>query len=115
MVREGFLKPGDLRGVPPLPAGTVDYPAVSLHKRRLFDRAFDRFEDTGQKHGGDFEAFCADHSGWLDDYALFIALKNHHRGRAWNEWPRPFRDRRPSALREARRGFAREIRREKFL
>jgi len=115
MVREGFLKRGDLGGTPSFPVGDIDYPAVSVWKGHLFSKAFEVFRKDGRKHRDEFQAFCDDNTGWLDDYALFMALKGHYHGRAWNHWPRPIRDRAPAALREARRKFAEAISREKFI
>jgi len=115
MVREGFLKGGDLRGAPSFPEGDIDYPAVITFKQNLFSKAFEGFRKAGMRYEDEFQAFCDDNSGWLDDHALFRALKHHERGRAWNEWPRPIRDRRPAALREVRAKFSEAISREKFL
>ncbi len=115
MVREGFLEGGNLRGAPSFPEGDIDYPAVSLYKGNLFHKAFEAFRKTGRKYGDDFQAFCDHNAGWLDDHALFTALKRHGRGRAWNHWPRPIRDRMPAALNEVKIRFAEEIGRERFL
>ncbi len=47
-------------------------------------------------------AFRETHGDWLDDYALFMALKARHGGRPWVDWPPRLRDREPAALAEAR-------------
>jgi len=39
---------------------------------------------------------------WLDDYALFLALKQEHGGKSWHQWETPFRDRHADALAGAR-------------
>ncbi len=114
MVREGFLKGGDLRGAPSFPEGDIDYAAVSAWKENLFSKAFELFKIDGRGYGEEYQSFCNDNSDWLDDHALFKALKGHYRGRAWNRWPLPVRDRNPAALREARANFADAILREKF-
>ncbi|MCX5833205.1 MAG: 4-alpha-glucanotransferase [Deltaproteobacteria bacterium] len=115
MVQEGLLKAGDLRGAPSFPEGDIDYPAVIAYKQNLFSKAFEDFRKAGRKYGDDFGAFCDDNAGWIDDHALFMTLKRREQGRAWNEWPRPIRDRTPAVLKEVKIKFAEEIRREKFL
>ena len=50
----------------------------------------------------DLEAFDAAHNSWLEDYALYVALRKAHDNRAWWQWPVPLRDREPAALAAAR-------------
>lgn len=50
----------------------------------------------------DFERFCAEQAEWLEDYALFMALKDNFGGCSWQEWPPPLRLRQPEALARAR-------------
>jgi 4-alpha-glucanotransferase len=50
----------------------------------------------------DFDRFCAEHAEWLDDYALFMALKEAYPGVAWNAWPADLAQRAPAALAQAR-------------
>ncbi len=54
-------------------------------------------------------AFCEEQKDWLEDYALFMALKGKHGGRSWLEWPEGERLRRPAALAAARKELAGEI------
>jgi len=50
----------------------------------------------------DMQAFDAAHAFWLDDYALYVALRQAHNNHAWWQWPEPLRDRDPAALAAAR-------------
>ena len=54
-------------------------------------------------------------SGWLEDYALFMALKDAHGGRSWSEWEPKLAMREPKALEEARKELAEEVRFYQFL
>src|SRR5690606_7379762 len=62
-----------------------------------------------------FAAFCEREQRWLDDFALYMALKEHHGGAAWTEWPEDVRLRRPDALERARQDLASEIRFHQFV
>lgn len=56
-----------------------------------------------------FEHFHQTHASWLDDYALYQAIRNEHRHSAWCDWPQPLRDREPQALQQARKALADRI------
>ncbi len=58
-----------------------------------------------------FDAYCAAAASWLDDFTLFMALKEAHGGRAWADWDPPLRDREAAALAAARLDHAEAIRR----
>lgn len=56
----------------------------------------------------DYQDFCGKAAHWLDDYALFMALKDSHGGASWNEWVPPLRFREEAALNEARQTLVSE-------
>ena len=56
-----------------------------------------------------FDRFCQEQEDWLEDYALFMALKDKFGGAAWLEWPEGERLRKPKALAKARDELAGEI------
>ncbi len=113
MVRDGFLKEEDLLGVPDFPAGRVDYPAVMDYKANLFSRAYEYFRKRGREPL--YEEFCRSNGFWLDDFALFSALKSKFSGSSWSEWPHELKDRREDALETARRELRDRVGMEKFL
>lgn len=53
--------------------------------------------------GAEVDAFRRDNADWLDDFALFMALKRHYRDAPWWQWPPPLRQRQPAALAAARK------------
>ncbi len=73
---EGYLTPKDWSDEPSFPAGKVEFDAVSGAKSRLLRRAFANF-GVGDEH---FATFRRENATWLDDYALFMALKDAHDG-----------------------------------
>jgi 4-alpha-glucanotransferase len=96
MVADGLLTKSDVGTVPDYPKGRVAYPAAIAFKERLFHLAHERFKSKRDTH--DYERFCSDNSSWLDDFALFVALKTHFHGKVWTEWPQEVRDGQPEAL-----------------
>jgi hypothetical protein len=70
----------------------VDYGPVIEWKRALHARAGGRFHDHGAPAlRAEFQAWCASHAHWLEDYALFMALKDAQGGAPWESWPAPLR------------------------
>lgn len=65
--------------------------------------AFDSFRSVpGHAFQTQIDEFGAQQAHWLDDYALFCAIKISQEGRAWGDWPAPLRDRLPEAIAEFR-------------
>lgn len=115
LVTEKFLEKRDIAHLPAIPAERVDYSRAIDLKKRVLDRAFERFRhttDTGLR--ADFETFCQQNSSWLEDYALFRALKSANGGKAWYDWDARLAGREAGALRQARDDLRLEIEAEKF-
>lgn len=113
LVQDGLIVQEDLNSIADLPQEQVDYGKVMVGKERLFHRAFERFKRKRETH--EFEQFCAQHDQWLDDYALFVALRSHFSGRVWSSWPEEIRDRKTEALQSAKREFRDAVEEEMFL
>jgi 4-alpha-glucanotransferase len=66
----------------------------------LLQLGFDHFQTlpSSAARVAAFERFCRTNGWWLDDYALFRALKERQKWRNWERWPKPLRDRHPDAL-----------------
>ncbi|MBF2077269.1 MAG: 4-alpha-glucanotransferase [Synechococcales cyanobacterium T60_A2020_003] len=86
---EGLLTDEDLAHLPDFPADRVDYNAVISTKMPLLIRAADTFRQTASEDDQSaFQFFCDRHQFWLDDFALFMALKDAHSGQSWYQWER---------------------------
>lgn len=84
-----------------LPDEWVDFPGVQRHKTGLLHRAAARFFTAGtQGRKEEFWSFCDANNWWLDDYALFMALKEYFGGKSWNRWPDSVVQRDAKALEE---------------
>jgi 4-alpha-glucanotransferase len=104
LVAAGYLPDSELANVPTLPDKRVDYPAAERFRTHCLRGAFAR-----AKHESAFARFRAEQAGWLDDYALFRALKSAHHEVEWTRWQPALRDRQPEALERAREQFSAEI------
>ncbi|HWP44380.1 MAG TPA: 4-alpha-glucanotransferase [Blastocatellia bacterium] len=115
LVEEGLLAEEDIRDVPSFPEDRVDFGSVIAYKSTLLRRAFRRFSEGGPAHvKSDFLDFYRSAGDWLEDYALFRALKDEHNGAPWNLWERELVSRDPEAIAAARERLREEIEAEKF-
>src|SRR6185436_7704739 len=87
LARADLLTEGDFRSVPDFPEDQVDFDQVVAFKKSVLQKAYQRFQQlqTPQLTNA-FKSFCARENYWLEDYALFLALKDGHGGRPWTEW-----------------------------
>jgi 4-alpha-glucanotransferase len=115
LVKAGHLSASDLVNVPDLPQDRVDFGAVIPYKMELLDRAFAIFRaqaPRGQRSA--FRRFCDEQAGWLDSFALFMALKEAYGLRPWNEWAPELQTRQTQALEAAGRSLADQIESQKY-
>jgi 4-alpha-glucanotransferase len=113
---EGLLSASDLLQVPPLPPHRVDYDAVRAVKEELLWKAFEHYQGGAVHSQGDaLAAFAERQADWLEDYALFMALKEAHHGLPWNQWPRDIARRDPAALAEWGKMLAARVQFHRFL
>ena len=115
LVERGYLEAQDLADAPQSSADSVDYGAVIAWKLPLLCRAFESFRRVGASDQEEFQNFCERHASWLDDFALFMALKQEHDLVIWSEWPRELALREPAALEQARERLCDEIECQKFI
>lgn len=113
MVSDGYLDPSDLAGAPVFPDGRVDYPSVIAWKEKLFTVAFDRFTRRVPPVG--FMEFCRKARFWLDEYAIFMALRKRMHPLSRQEWPSDLRALSPESREEVRKNESEEILREQFI
>lgn len=115
LLQDGLLHRDRLTHFPKFPDGTVDYGAVIPARTgilRTVCRTFEHRASRAQKEA--FEAFCRKEADWLDDFALFMALKEAHELRPWTTWAKELVRREPDALHHARQHFKTAIRNAKI-
>jgi 4-alpha-glucanotransferase len=116
VAQDGWLDATGLAPERPLEHASIDHAPMQGHRIGKLRRAFDGFEaraDVGQRQA--YEAFCHENSSWLDDFALFRALKRAHGGVQWTRWEAGVRRRDPGALQAARNQHRSEIAFERFV
>jgi 4-alpha-glucanotransferase len=123
LLEEGLLRREDLADPPGFESQRVDFGRLIPWKMALLQTAFSRFlreqqGETLRPHdkalSAEFEAFRAANASWLDDYALFMSLKEANGGGAWNGWAKPLRQRKQSALATARKQHSENMLRHSF-
>ncbi|HET6921796.1 MAG TPA: 4-alpha-glucanotransferase, partial [Anaeromyxobacteraceae bacterium] len=107
--REGLLDGADLEA-PAFPERRVDYGAVIPWKERRLRLAAERFATrAGPAEREALAEFRAREAHWLEDFALFLAVKGRQGGRPWVEWPEDLREREAGAMAAARKALGAEI------
>jgi 4-alpha-glucanotransferase len=115
LVADGLLSKDNLANVPSSSGGRVDFAVVHKHKDTILRSAFASFKrEANPELRNLFADFCQQHVSWLNDYALFRALKDEHGGVAWNEWEPALVRREPAALEAAKQKLSDEIEAQKF-
>jgi 4-alpha-glucanotransferase len=96
---EGWLTSAETGTPPVFPTDEVDFGRVIPWKMELLAAAARRFFDrAGAGDRARFDEFCRHNAGWLEDFALFMALKEAHGGEIWTRWEPGARSREPRAL-----------------
>lgn len=116
LVRNGFLSESDIASSSPFPKKEVNYPEVMAFKKPLLKLAYRSFcERESQEEQTKLDDFCQTHSLWLDDYADFVAIKEHFGGGSWADWDHDIRVRTPHVIERLKNELADRIREEKFV
>lgn len=104
LVEDGFLTSADIKNPPPFPSDHVHFNRVIKYKRSLLGKSYERFKtQPPADHANKFLLFREKHAEWLEDYALFMALKETHKGQAWIKWEENLIKRDPQTLQERSR------------
>lgn len=76
----------------------VNYEKIYHARFLILKLAYERIKESGGLDEADYLAFKEKESAWLEDYALYMAVKNRFQGRSWDEWAEDIRLRRPEAM-----------------
>ena len=115
LLQKDLLHSDDLVNLPDFRSDSVEYGNVIYWKLDLLNRSYTHFRyNSGEKTHKEAGLFYSHNARWLDNYALFMALKEFQGGKSWVEWPAKFRDRNPDALEAFREEHVFAIQRQKY-
>ena len=117
LVEDGLLPEGALHSFEGAPTNRIDHSLVA-RKRELVRSSWEHGLRSGPSWAGEeFDAFRAapEQAAWLEDWALYAALKDRNEGREWLAWERSVRLREPESLARAKKELAQEIERHAWL
>ena len=115
LVREGLLSEDETNQKPDFSDDRIDFGSVIDWKNQILSKAYENFRkasDSGLNEK--FESFKKDFAWWLDDYALFQAIRKNRNEKPWYEWETSLKLRDENALAEARENLYEEIEAQKF-
>ena len=116
LLADGLLTPADLEGRPWFDPHWIDYGMAIGWKNNLLQKAFDHYLARPKAVlKAEFERFTAKNQTWLDDYALFMAIKQKLGGGSWIEWPKGLRKRDKQTLQEFLVENSRAVDYQKFI
>ncbi|XHX77286.1 MAG: 4-alpha-glucanotransferase [Stenomitos frigidus ULC029] len=112
----GLLNEADFDGIPAFASDRVHFDQVAPYKMGLLEKACENFKNyANDEQKQQFAAFCESKAYWLDDYALFMALKQTSGGASWHTWEAAIAWRKPDALEDCRQRLTAEIFYQKYL
>ncbi|MGI8670569.1 MAG: 4-alpha-glucanotransferase, partial [Aridibacter sp.] len=115
LVEDELLSADEINEKPDFPTDRVDFGAVIGWKNNLLKKAYEKFHSTENIDlRGSFEIFTEQTAEWLDDYALFRAVKISQGQKQWLEWNKPLRLREEDAILQAHENLFEEIQEQKF-
>ncbi|MBN1352224.1 4-alpha-glucanotransferase [candidate division KSB1 bacterium] len=115
LVRQSTLSEADIADPPPFPDDKVDYGSVIDYRSDLLRKSFENFmQGSAPALQEEFDRFCRENQSWLDDYALFMALKESHRGASWDNWGQELATRQKDVLQQWRQRCSRQILAHKY-
>lgn len=115
LFQEGLLTEDELNDHPDWSPAQVDYGSLINWKVAILDTAYERFIAVRPSHlRQELAKFQADNADWLNDFSLFMAIKESQGGAPWSQWPAPLRDRDPEMLSRARQEYSHAVERQLF-
>jgi len=113
---QGLLTDEDFANLPEFPLDRVDYERVMQTKMPMLRQACDRFQaNASEVEQKQFSGFCEATASWLEDYALFMALRDAFEERSWHTWEPEIAKAQPEAKEQWREKLSNEIYFHKYL
>lgn len=105
LIGEGLLTAQECEcGCEGIQEDKIDYEKIYKTRFQILEKAFSRFWENDE-----YRAFVSENQFWLEDYSLYMAIKDRNGGVSWNEWEEPLKKRDPQAIETAKAELSREI------
>jgi 4-alpha-glucanotransferase len=116
LVEEKLLEPSELKKAHGFSTSKADYIKAEEFKFGLLKKSFENFKKVKENpQVKAFNEFCKEKQSWLDDFSLFMALKEHHNNKPWYEWGNDIVKRKPEAIEHWKKKLADQIKFHKYL
>ena len=112
---EGLLSKMDLELMPPSDPNQIDYGAIYNNKYKLLHIAYENMKKSGKSIIEECGNFCEENKDWIEDYALFMAVKNYHNGVHWKDWDEEIAFRKNDAVSKWKKILLDEVGFQKFM
>ena len=99
LVELNLLKAGDICNPPNFPKQNVNFEKTIRFKNNLFSKAFAAFISLKKSPLlTKYDAFKESNQCWLEDFCLFMAIRENYHLSSWKDWPNPLKLREPQAI-----------------
>jgi 4-alpha-glucanotransferase len=112
---DGFLSDDGFENTIQSDRKRIDYGQAIEYKKSILKKAYINLRNNSNGQEKDFEKFCNSHKEWLDDFALFMALKDHHGGAVWSSWEKGLVQRDKKVLADWENKLSDDIQYQKFV
>src|SRR5690606_22055009 len=115
LVEDGLLSFDEIESYPTDNPHKIDYGHVIHYKRLILRKAYNNFKNKFSEFEEKFNSFCKENEEWLEDFSLFMAAKDFHKGELWTKWEKSLVVREKSALKEWKQKLEDDIKFHKFI
>ncbi len=115
LFQEGLLSKSDLELMPLSNPNQIDFGSIFQNKLKVLRIAYENMKKSGKSVIDECGDFCDDNSDWLEDFTLFMAVKNYHKGVHWKDWEKEIAFRENDAVAKWKKMLLDEVGFQKFM
>ena len=115
LLEEGLLSKTELDSMPTSDPHKIDFGSIYQNKLKVLRVAYENMKKMGKSINSECADFCEKNKDWLEDYSLFMSVKNYHNGIVWKDWEREIAFRENGAMEKWKEKLSDEIGFHKFM
>jgi len=115
LLEEGLLSKTELDSMPTSDPHKIDFGSIYQNKLKVLRVAYENMKKMGKSINSECADFCEKNKDWLEDYSLFMSVKNYHNGIVWKDWEKEIAFRESGAIERWREKLSDEIGFHKFM